>query len=116
MRRQAARNVAELAQRGVQGRAALVDAKAREIARNTIRANVPPHIEQDILVAVEEARLGLRRVEAPPEDLVATIEGELDALDEALSGFHTRSVTADDASGPLATLRATAHALRQTPH
>ena len=115
MRQRSGQNVAELAQRGVRGRAVEVDAKARELARNSIRAQLPLNIEQDILKAIEEGRQGLRRVEEPPEDVLVTIEGELDALGEALNGFHSRGTTADDASAPLANLRRTAQALRQTP-
>ena len=112
-RQQASANVAALAQRGVHGRAAEVDARARSLARDAIRAELPDAIEQDILVAIEEARRGLRRVQAPPDELVATIDDELSALQAALSGFHTRDATAEDASAPLTNLRQTARALQQ---
>lgn len=112
-RQRASANVAALAQRGVQGRAAEVDARARSLARDAIRAELPEAIEQDILVAIEEARRGLRRVQAPPDELISTIDDELSALQAALSGFQTRDATAKDASAPLTNLRQTARALQQ---
>ena len=112
-RARASANVAALAQRGVQGRAAEVDAKARDLARDTVRARLPSLIETDTLVAIEEARQALRRVETPPEDLVSTIEGELDAMRTALSSAQLRDTAAHDASAPLTKLRQTAQALRQ---
>lgn len=112
-RQRASANVVALAQRGVSGRAAEVDARARSLARDAIRTELPDAIEQDILVAIEEARRGLRRVQAPPDALISTIDDELSALQDALSSFHTRDATAEDASAPLTNLRQTARALQQ---
>ena len=106
-------NVAELSGRGVSGRAAEVDQQAVELARRTVRTPLPDSVEQDILLAIEEARRGLRQSDRPSDALLEAIAADLNTLSTALDSKRTRDFTAEDASAPLANLRRTARALGQ---
>lgn len=112
-RKRAEANVAALAGRGVHGHAAEVDGHARALARYAIQAQLPAAMEQDVLRAIEDSRLALRRSDTPSPALIEAIASELEALRVALDRQQTLETTADDVSAPLMNLRRTVGALRQ---
>lgn len=101
-----------LAERGVTGRAAEVDAHARQLARRVVRtAHLTDSVAQDLLAAVDACRMGLRQVASAPDVVLDATESELGKLEQALDARQTADVLARDVSAPLAGLRAAAEAL-----
>ena len=107
-------DVDALAERGVEGRAAQLDAAARALCRRVIRTQLPEAIEQDALLAIEDCRRALRRVDSAPEGLLDSIAAELASLGEVLERHLTEASTARDVSSPLANIRRTVAALRSS--
>ncbi len=104
----------ELSARNVAGPSAALDAYARKLARQTVRARLPLNTESDILTAIEDLRLALRRWDTPSDTLLAHTEDELRALDDALQLQINQDADTRDPSAPLTNLRAATEALRQT--
>ncbi len=103
---------AQLAARDVAGRAAEVDARARALARRVVEADLSDVVEQDLLLALDACRSALRRGGAGgPEAVLEAADQELARLEAGLHDHRVKDLLADDASSPLAGLRAAAAAL-----
>lgn len=99
-----------LASRDLSEAAAAVDARARGLGRVVVEADLAEAMEQDLLAAIADCRAAIRG--DPPAEALAVAAAELSALEDAVRGHRTARFSEEDASAPLARLRAASRALQ----